>query len=185
MRPLLVVVGPSGVGKSTIVKELVSRNAIQLLPTWTTRPVRGDEDCAPEHVFCTEEELRDALLDGRVLEVMPLFGLPYKYGLPRIEVADSGPVTVLMARAFLLPELDRHTQNYMVYHIECEKSLVEKRLSIRSAGGAELGSRLDIFDHEVELGRKVASRIFINNEPVHELIGQILKSLQTDFGLES
>jgi guanylate kinase len=64
-NPLLVVVsGPSGVGKSTIVAELARRHP-QVVPivTVTTRPQRAEETDGVHYHFLTDEqfaELRDA-----------------------------------------------------------------------------------------------------------------------------
>jgi guanylate kinase len=81
-NPLLVVVsGPSGVGKSTIVAEL-SRRHPQVVPivTTTTRPRRGDETNGVHYHFLSLERfvaLRDA---GGLLESAQVHG--NWYGTP-------------------------------------------------------------------------------------------------------
>jgi guanylate kinase len=81
-NPLLVVVsGPSGVGKSTIVAELARRHP-QVVPivTTTTRPRRGDETNGVHYHFLSLERflaLRDA---GGLLESAQVHG--NWYGTP-------------------------------------------------------------------------------------------------------
>src|SRR5436309_1716713 len=40
---LLVLIGPSACGKSTVARALAEQRLVTLLPTWTTRPRRRDE----------------------------------------------------------------------------------------------------------------------------------------------
>lgn len=79
-HPVLVVIGPSGSGKSSLVQALAKTGEIAVHPTWTTRPPRADEcEGCVEHRFFSEQafaELRAALLllgDGdRVRAPLPL-----------------------------------------------------------------------------------------------------------------
>ena len=69
-NPMLVVVsGPSGVGKSTIVAELARRRP-QVVPivTATTRKRREDEVDGVHYHFLTEEEFRELIARDGLLE---------------------------------------------------------------------------------------------------------------------
>jgi guanylate kinase len=69
-NPMLVVVsGPSGVGKSTIVAELARRRP-QVVPivTATTRERREDEVDGVHYHFLTEEEFRELIARDGLLE---------------------------------------------------------------------------------------------------------------------
>lgn len=69
-NPMLVVVsGPSGVGKSTIVAELARRRP-QVVPivTATTRPRRGDEIDGVHYHFLSEDEFRELIEGDGLLE---------------------------------------------------------------------------------------------------------------------
>lgn len=182
MRPLLVFIGPSGVGKSALVRELIASNLIKLLPTWTTRPKRPDEVSGEsEHHFASDTDFDDAIRKGEIIDAMPLFGLPYRYGLPRLETTLVGPVVTLMGRAHLMDRLRTHTQNMRVYQIEADPQVVRRRLEERKHEGAELGDRWKLFDSELELGRVAADRRFINDGSVSSLYDDVRQAIEDDY----
>lgn len=87
LAPLLVVSGPSGVGKTTVVEELLRSTELPLrrAVTATTRgPRLGEVDGSSYHFWTPDEFLR-AIDDGRMLEYAQVFGRDF-YGTPRSEV---------------------------------------------------------------------------------------------------
>lgn len=80
---LLVVSGPSGVGKGTLVRALMERNdRIKMSVSATTREPRDGEIDGVHYFFKTEEEFRGMVDRGEFLEYIHVFGSKY-YGTPR------------------------------------------------------------------------------------------------------
>ena len=80
---LLVVSGPSGVGKGTLVKALMERNSqIKMSVSATTREPRPGEIEGVHYFFKTEEEFKTMVDRGEFLEYIHVFGSKY-YGTPR------------------------------------------------------------------------------------------------------
>ena len=80
---LLVISGPSGVGKGTLVKALMDRNSrIKMSVSATTREPRPGEIEGVHYFFKTEEEFKDMVDRGEFLEYIHVFGSKY-YGTPR------------------------------------------------------------------------------------------------------
>lgn len=82
-NPMLVVVsGPSGVGKSTIVAELAHRRP-QVVPivTATTRPRRDGEVDKVHYHFLTPQEFEELRASGGLLESAIVHGMNW-YGTP-------------------------------------------------------------------------------------------------------
>lgn len=84
---LIVLSGPGGVGKSTIVSELKKRDHFYFSVSATTRiPRQGEEDGVAYH-FVTAEEFQ-RMVDGNVfLEWAEFAGA--RYGTPRQPVLDA------------------------------------------------------------------------------------------------
>lgn len=80
---LLVVSGPSGVGKGTLVKALMERNSkIRMSVSATTRAPRPGEIEGVHYFFKSEEEFKAMVDRGEFLEYIHVFGTKY-YGTPR------------------------------------------------------------------------------------------------------
>jgi len=80
---LLVVSGPSGVGKGTLDQALMDRNShIKMSVSATTRTPRPGEIDGVHYFFKSEEEFKAMVDRGEFLEYIHVFGSKY-YGTPR------------------------------------------------------------------------------------------------------
>ena len=85
--PLVVVSGPSGVGKSTVVAEALRRRpAIWLSVSATTRAPRPGEVDGREYFFLDDARFDDLIATGGLLEWASFAG--NRYGTPRGPVAE-------------------------------------------------------------------------------------------------
>lgn len=182
---LLVFIGPSGSGKSTLVRELQCRGVIEVSPSWTTRPRRDDDDeRAVEHRFVTDDEFSALEQRGFFLEVVTMFGLPYRYGLPPIEQAADGPVSAIMVRAPLIPLVARRYPDHVVYQIEAGSNEARRRVMSRGLAQSEIGDRLEGDDAERSLGRRLATRVFAGDLSLPDLVARVEGAIHEDFIVE-
>lgn len=177
----LVFIGPSGVGKSTIVRRLVNSGDINMEPTWTTRPPRpGERGTSVEHVFIDRDTFKSHEQNGMFLETIQVFGLPHWYGVPKLNMAAG--VTSIVLRAILIDLLKKHHPEHVIYQIYDDKQTVIDRLREREAGGEDNGDRYQEFDKEVALGKQLAHRSF-KNTSIDETIAAIRRAIAEDFKL--
>ena len=81
---LIVITGPSGVGKSTIVRRVLAETGIEYSVSVTTRPPRPGEQDGREYRFVDRASFDRMAAEGALLEHAQVFG--HGYGTP------SGPV---------------------------------------------------------------------------------------------
>jgi guanylate kinase len=181
MNPVLAIIGPSGSGKSSLVRELHRRNLVHVWPTWTTRPPRDDERGGSlEHRFVDDAEFDALAREGFFIETVCMFGLPYRYGLPKLEPHTDGRPTVVMVRAPLVDRLRAHVPVRCIYQIEADPLLVSRRLHARGSGAADTGARIADNEMEIAIGRRVADRTFNNNRSIQRLADHVAAALVID-----
>ena len=94
---LIVITGPSGVGKGTIVRSLVQEySQLHLSVSATTRKPRPGEVDSRDYYFLSREEFESAIADGEFLEWAEYAG--NYYGTPKTKVQDlidSGKLVLL------------------------------------------------------------------------------------------
>ena len=95
---LLVVSGPSGVGKSTIAKKL-GEAGIPRVMTTTTRAPRGSEKNGVEYRFLSRPEFEAEIRLGRFLEYAEIGG--NLYGTPKERIEQE-----LASRPLVLVDID-------------------------------------------------------------------------------
>ncbi len=88
---LVVISGPSGVGKSTVVRQVLERLGpkIRLSVSATTRPPRPGEQDGVHYYFLTDAEFRRRREAGEFLESIEVFGRGHWYGTLWSEVRSS------------------------------------------------------------------------------------------------
>ena len=161
---LIVISGPSGVGKTTIVDEVVGRtNSRYSVSETTTTPRQGEVDGIDYH-FVTEEVFRDAIDQGLMLEWAEYAG--YLYGTPEREVRaalddrvnlilnieiegakqirQSHPDAVLI---FINPPSLDELANRLFGRGDTAPDDIERRLSVAAREIAEAPA---VYDHIVE-----------------------------------
>ncbi len=84
---LVVISGPSGAGKGTIVDRLIDDENIELSVSCTTRKPRDHEKDGVNYFFKREEEFVDMIVSHAFLEYADVFGC--KYGTPKTKVLDK------------------------------------------------------------------------------------------------
>jgi guanylate kinase len=84
---LIVISGPSGVGKSTVCEELSRTNLFERIVTCTTRAPRAGEAPGRDYHFLQRDEFARGIVEGRFLEHAVVHG--NLYGTPRAAVEDA------------------------------------------------------------------------------------------------
>lgn len=88
-NPLIIVIsGPSGVGKDAIVERIAKRgDDFYFTVTATTRSPRPNEVHGMNHIFVSKEQFRDMIANGELLEWAETYG--NMYGTPKDQVRNA------------------------------------------------------------------------------------------------
>lgn len=180
---LLVTIGPSGSGKSSVVGRLAASGLLRVHPTWTTRPRRTDElGGALEHRFVSNAEFDDAVDRDTFVGTVAPFGMPYRYGLPRLVVQPRGPIDAVMLRARLVDRVRDLYGDLVVYAIVADPETTSARLLARGLGAEELRRREDDNLNECAEAATIAHRVFdASGCGLASLASAITAALEVDF----
>jgi guanylate kinase len=180
---LLLLIGPSASGKSTVARALADQRLVNLLPTWTTRPRRRDEQGGTaEHRFVDDDGFDRLSGQGAFLLEGSHRGLPYRYGLPR---PAAGPgITMVILRADHVAALAATLgRTPVVYQICAPISDVASRLGQRGTSQPERELRLADYSAERLAGAHICSRTFVNDGSAFDLVSKVSNALAADFDL--
>ena len=157
-RPVFVLTGTSGEGKSTLAKLLVERvPELQLAISATTRPMRPGEQDGRDYWFMSDEEFGRKLDDGGFLEWVELpWGEGYRSGtlwseLERIAGEGRSPVLEIETNGALAVR-DRVPAAVTIFVTAPSREERERRLRSRATESeGEIDERLDIAERQLEL----------------------------------
>ncbi len=163
-NPLLVVIsGPSGVGKDMTIKRLQELGyPFHFVVTATTRPQRTDETHGKDYFFITKTEFAEMIDQGELLEYAVVYG-DYK-GIPkaqvrqalasgknvimRIDVQGAATIHKLVPEAVLI-FLSAESEDALVHRLQQRKTEPEDQLKLRIATARQELNQLEGFDYVV------------------------------------
>jgi len=179
----VVVSGPSGVGKSTIVQHLKQRLNAQLSVSATTRPPGPTERDGRDYYFLDPQQFEQKVRDGEFLEHAEYLG--HCYGTPAGPVQEAlreGNIVLLeieiqggLQVAAMMPHA------VMVYILPPARSkALDERLQGRGRDREEtIRQRLAHADEEISLARQSGKyRHFIVNDVLDDAVQQIAQIIQ-------
>jgi guanylate kinase len=163
-NPLLIVIsGPSGVGKDTVLEEMKSRGLpFHFVITATTRKPRPEEKNGVDYFFLSEDEFARMIDEGELLEYAFVYqdykGIPKsqvrealesgKNVIMRIDVQGAETVRKLAKEAlliFLLPQ----SEEELINRLKKRNTETKESLNLRIATTRQELNKIDIFDYIV------------------------------------
>jgi guanylate kinase len=164
MPAVLVVTGPSGAGKGTLIRELVDRvPGIEVTVSATTRDRRRGEQDGREYWFLTDEDFLERVARSEFLEHVEYVS-GHRYGTLRSEldrIAANGHVPLLELETEGALRVKHGVPGAVTIFISARVDELERRLRERATESAgEIGERIELarqqleqageFDHVIE-----------------------------------
>jgi guanylate kinase len=151
---VLVVTGPSGAGKGTLIHELVERvPGIEVTVSATTRERRRAEEDGRDYWFLSDADFLERVARGEFLEHVEYVS-GHRYGTLRSElarIAATGHVPLLELETEGALRVKREVPGAVTIFISARVDELERRLRERATESAgEIGERIELARKQLE-----------------------------------
>lgn len=177
---LLVISGPSGVGKSSVIDVVLERTGARFSVSATTRGARVGEIDGVDYRFVDQEEFTDLVRSGGMLEWAEYGG--YRYGTPRasvMEILESGTHVILDIENDGAHQVKRaYPASVLVFLTPPSRDELEYRL--RSRGDTaeyDIERRLAVADEQILDAQKHYEYLVVNDD-LESAISQVVSILR-------
>ncbi len=172
---LIVISGPSGVGKDTLIRRLLEldKNLVYSV-SGTTRQPRSDEKPDQNYTFLTRERFEELVKEGAFLEHATYNGHLYGTFRDRVERARrEGPDVVLKIDVQGAEQVRRLMPDAVFIFVVApsEKELKHRQEQRGSESAQDLASRREIAKHEMAYAEKYEHVVM--NDDVERAVAEI------------
>lgn len=178
---LVILSGPSGVGKSTISRQLIQRIGAWFSVSATTRPLGAGEENGRDYWFVSREEFERLLDENQLIEHAEVFG--NYYGTPREPVEKAlaeGKVAIL--------EIDvkggrqvkkQYPEAISIFILPPKADTLAERISGRNRGEDEAARkrRLDEASREIAAAFQYYDYQVVNDD-LEQAIREVIEIIQ-------
>ncbi|MEI8322708.1 MAG: guanylate kinase [Actinomycetes bacterium] len=159
---ILVLSGPGGVGKGTIVQALVKRDPqLWLSRSWTTRDRRENED-PNAYVFVSREEFQDRIAANGFLEWTSFLG--NYYGTPSPEPIEGNDIVLEIEVDGAQQVKTSHPDAVLVFVLPPSRLEQQRRLRGRGDPEQKVEERLRKAEEEEPVGIAIADHVVVNDD---------------------
>jgi guanylate kinase len=183
LGPLIIVSGPAGVGKSTVVARVRSECAapVRVAVTATTRLPRPGEIDGVNYHFWTREQFEAEVAAGSLLEYAKVHGDCY-YGTPRAEVEPyrrQGVGVILVIDVQGAAQVRRLCPEAFSIFLHAPEGEYLKRLQLRGEAPASIEKRLLTMAGEV--ARAGEYDVQLVNDDLNETVRETCRLIEAQF----
>jgi guanylate kinase len=179
---VVIISGPSSVGKSTICKEVIKQlNNAFLSVSVTTRPRAKGEIDGKDYYFLTEQDFRQRIKKGQLLEYAEVFDNLYGTPKDKVEQALTAGKTVIL-------EIDVqgakkvkmvYPDAIMIFILPPETTVLAERMSHRGREDIQKAKvRLDEAGNEIAAASQFYQHKVIN-EDLRQAVEEVIQIIQS------
>jgi guanylate kinase len=171
---LLVLAGPSGTGKSTILKRLFAEypNAFGFSVSHTTREPRSNEEHGVHYYFTDTESMNREITEGKFIEHAYYSGNHYGTSIQAVmRVLDQGKICILDIDMQGVQAIKNHevlaARSFFIFITAPSSAVLEERLRLRNSENDEsMRQRMEIAKREIAYAQLPGSydRIIVNDD---------------------
>jgi len=177
---LIVISGPSGVGKDTIIARLLELDSKLLYSvSFTTRAPRPGEIDGVNYSFVTKERFEQLVAEGAFLEHATYHGNLYGTLRERVEGGRAAGRDVVMKIEVNGAEqvMQREPEAMFIFiQPPSIEELVRRQLARNSESVEEMASRLKIAESELEFAKHYDK--VVTNDELQRTVGELLEIIR-------
>ena len=181
LKKLIIITGPSGVGKGTVVKELLDRNKdIWLSISATTRNPRVGEKDGLNYYFISEERFKDMIDKKEFLEWAQFAGNYYGTPLSTVnEKIEKGFIVLLEIEVEGAKQIkEKFPESLSIFLLPPSKAELEKRIRNRGTEKEEaIDRRLSRANYEIASSDEFD--FVLTNHDVDETVKGVFKIIKS------
>ena len=163
---LIVISGPSGVGKTSIVRALLERLDLEFSVSATTRQPRPGEVDGKHFHFVLPDEFERLICDGALLEWASYNGNYYGTPVEPITVAnDAGQDVLLEIEIQGARQIRAHRPDSLMFFVAPPSmAVLERRLRGRGdTSDEDIAGRLDVAQNEMDEAPDLFDHLVVND----------------------
>lgn len=177
---LLVISGPSGVGKSSVIEGVIERTGAKFSVSATTRTARRGEVDGREYGFVDDETFENLVRSGGMLEWAEYGGR--RYGTPRgpvVEILESGTHVILDIENDGAHQVKAaYPAATLVFLMPPSRAELERRLRGRGDTDEEdVARRLSVADEQIQDAIETYDHL-VTNDDLETAISQVVSILR-------
>ena len=180
LKKLIIITGPSGVGKGTVVKELLDKDKdIWLSVSATTRSPRMGEKNGENYYFITDEKFKDMIDKKEFLEWAQFAGNYYGTPLSTVnEKIEMGFIVLLEIEVEGAKQIkEKFPEALSIFLLPPSKAELEKRIRNRGTEKEDaINKRLSRANFEIASSDKFD--FVLTNHDVSETVKRVFKIIK-------
>lgn len=186
---LVILSGPSGVGKSTITNAVCAQLDALLSVSMTTRAMTPQDTEGEHYYFVSEREFKDQVKLGQMLEYAQVFD--HFYGTPRepvVEALEAGEVVLLEIDVQGAAQVKRNLPEAYAIFIEppSEDALLQRLRDRKREDEASIQKRFSRSRHEIAEARRMGIYDHtVVNDDLDRAVGETLAVIQAQHAARS
>ena len=181
LKKLIIITGPSGVGKGTVVKELLDKEKdIWLSVSATTRSPRMGEKNGENYYFISDEKFKDMIDKKEFLEWAQFAGNYYGTPLSKVnEKIEMGFIVLLEIEVEGAKQIkEKFPEAFSIFLLPPNNEELEKRIRNRGTENEEaINRRLSRAKYEIASSDEFD--FVLTNHDVNETVKGVLKIIKS------
>ena len=173
---IVVIEGPSGVGKDSIISGLISKypSEFEKIVSVTTREMRPYEAQGNPYIFVADKKFDKMVKEGDIFEYTMRHGTKRGMSEKYInDILDKDKIPLKDCDIVGVEALRTKFKNVLTFFITASKAEIEQRMRKRGDKEDDIKTRLDDYDRYMEEARHYD--YIVENKDLDKVIAQIYK----------